>query len=65
MEVPKIIYLDGLLCIPLLGAAWKPTTTSIDILEAIVHIFNNPNWVEGDAPANPIMGELFYKVYPN
>jgi hypothetical protein len=25
----------------------------MEILQAIEHIFANPNWGEGDAPANP------------
>jgi len=25
----------------------------MEILKAIEHIFSNPNWGEGDAPANP------------
>ncbi|CAD8131795.1 unnamed protein product [Paramecium octaurelia] len=46
------IYGDHTLCIPLF-TYWKKTTSEYEILQAIEHIFHNPNWQEGDAPANP------------
>ncbi|CAK85030.1 unnamed protein product (macronuclear) [Paramecium tetraurelia] len=46
------IYGDHTLCIPLFSY-WKKTTSEYEILQAIEHIFHNPNFQEGDAPANP------------
>ncbi|CAD8140518.1 unnamed protein product [Paramecium pentaurelia] len=51
------IYGDHTLCIPLFSH-WKKTTTEYEILQAIVHIFHNPNWSETDAPANPMFSKL-------
>ncbi|CAD8118545.1 unnamed protein product [Paramecium sonneborni] len=50
------IYGDHSLCIPMLNdQVWNQSNIPYDILQAIEHIFANPNWVEGsDAPANPI-----------
>ncbi|CAK85026.1 unnamed protein product (macronuclear) [Paramecium tetraurelia] len=46
------IYGDHTLCIPLF-TYWKKTTSEYEILQAIEHIFHNPNFQEGAAPANP------------